>query len=148
MVGSEWPKVREIGVDVGWRPNIFEAVVFCHFATFDIIFREDYDVLKLMAEMLVGSMRLNELAYIDLMSQVSRLKQTKDTTRRNGMEAGESEGREYTGTPSLSDNSAVRSRSSFPPPFVSWMYGIFLCSKIFNALCAAGIGFFPSIRTP
>jgi hypothetical protein len=83
VVASKWPEIREIGVNVCWRPNVFEAVVLCYLATFGIIFREYDDVFELMAEMLVRRMRLDQLTYIDLTPQVSTPK-TKDANRGTG----------------------------------------------------------------
>ena len=121
--------------------------MFCYCAASGIIFGEDDYVLELVTEMFVRSMRLNELTYVDLIpSQYTAAEGRQMEEVQIEMELFK-EG-ENTGTPSLADNSAVRSPSSFPPPFVSKIYGIFLCCRTVSALCAAGIGSFPSIRTP
>lgn len=61
MIGSERPKVREVGIDIGRRPHILKPISLGNRAAFLIILGENDDIGIFMSKLLVWRMTLNEL---------------------------------------------------------------------------------------
>jgi len=66
MIISEWPEIREIGIDIRCGPNVLKSVSFSDGTTFPFVFGEDDHIRILIGKVLIRSMALNELVYRNL----------------------------------------------------------------------------------
>jgi len=72
MVMSEWPEIREIGINIRRSPNVLKSVSFRDSTTFRFVLREDDYIRILVGEVLIWSMALNELVHRDLAQSVTQ----------------------------------------------------------------------------
>src|ERR1700685_4235601 len=66
MVISEWPEIREIGINIRCSPNVLKSVAFSDSTTFRFVLGEDDHIRILIGKVFIRSMALNEFVHRDL----------------------------------------------------------------------------------
>lgn len=65
---TEGPKRREVGIDIGSGPDIFESITKGDIAALDIVLGEDNDIRIPVGEVFIRRMTLDKLIHRNLLS--------------------------------------------------------------------------------